>query len=157
LLKDIFIDNDCAKNFANPLDPEYKRLIIWLIAYNPLRLGDNAYLVINQRILNEYNRTSGLATSSTNIIVVIEKLKREGRLEKISNHDIRDFKRQHFTKGVSRRFTCNHADQDNIAAVLISDRKMALSRDKNFLASLQSVPGFITHVARRPQDLQYDV
>lgn len=28
--KDIFIDNNIASKFSNPLDPEYKKLIKWL-------------------------------------------------------------------------------------------------------------------------------
>jgi len=28
--KDIFIDTNIAKNFTNPLDPEYKKLVFWL-------------------------------------------------------------------------------------------------------------------------------
>jgi len=32
--KDIFIDNNIAKNFTNPLDGEYKKLVQWLMRYN---------------------------------------------------------------------------------------------------------------------------
>ena len=34
MLKDLFIDNNVAKNFANPLDPEYKKLIQWLMTFD---------------------------------------------------------------------------------------------------------------------------
>ena len=29
-MKDIFIDNNIAKNFGNPMDEEYQKLIRWL-------------------------------------------------------------------------------------------------------------------------------
>lgn len=47
--KDIFIDNNITKNFANPLDPEYKKLIKWLMAFDEQDKAKNAYLVISNK------------------------------------------------------------------------------------------------------------
>jgi hypothetical protein len=44
-MKDIFIDNSIAKNFANPLDPEYKKLVAWLMRYDQSHKSINAILV----------------------------------------------------------------------------------------------------------------
>ncbi len=154
--KDIFIDNNIAKNFANPLDPEYKKLIRWLIAFEAENQEMNAYLVVSNKLIAEYQRTTGLATSATNITVVINKMTREGRLVKISNQEIKAFKRQYFTKKVRRRLTCNREDQDHIPVVLLSERKYALSLDENFINDLVNFPGFMVTAAKRPQDLPYD-
>ena len=61
--KDLFIDNNIAKNFSNPLDPEYKKLIKWLIEFNsnPKKHDDNAHLVVSQKLIAEYYRTMGHA------------------------------------------------------------------------------------------------
>jgi len=157
--KDIFIDNNIAKNFANPLDPEYKKLIRWLIAYevqNDEKDEKNAYLVVSNKLIAEYQRTTGLSTSATNISVIINKMTREGQLVKISNQDTKAFKRQYFTKKIRRRLTCNREDQDHIPVVLLSERKYALSLDENFISDLVNFPGFIVTAARRPQDLPYN-
>lgn len=154
--KDIFIDNNITKNFANPLDPAYKTLITWLIRFNEQDKRQNAYLVVSNKLLAEYFRTSGHAHSSTNITVIINKLQREGRLIKISNQQIKEFKRKYFTKKVSKKLTCNQEDQEHIPVVLLSDRKYVLSLDKKFCDDLINFPGFIVTAKRRPQDLPYD-
>ena len=154
--KDIFIDNNIAKNFTNPLDPEYKKLIKWLITFDEKRGANNAYLVVSNKLLAEYHRTSGLSYSLTNITIIIGKLQKEGRLIKISNQAIKEFKRKHFSKKVKRKLTCNQEDRDHIPVVLLSDRKYALSLDIKFLYDLENFPGFIVTVARRPQNLPYD-
>lgn len=155
-MKDIFIDNNVAKNFANPLDPEYKRLIAWLIAFNENDIANNAHLVVSDKLLAEYGRTAGFAYSATNITVIIGKLTREGRIVKIGNQKIKEFKRRYFTKTVVRRLTCNREDRNHIPVVLLSHRKYALSRDDNFRNDLESFPGFSVLTAKRPQDLPYD-
>ena len=79
MLKDIFIDNNIAKNFGNPLDIEYKKLQNWLVD-NP-----NAYLVVSNKLLAEYYRSVGQSYYKNSIPSIIDKLTREGRLIKISN------------------------------------------------------------------------
>ncbi len=71
--KDIFIDNNIAKNFANPADAEYKKLIKWLLKYDKStdKKEENAYLVISQKIRNEYLEGSNSAKSNSNIIVIV--------------------------------------------------------------------------------------
>jgi len=49
--KDIFIDNNVAKNFSNPADPEYKKLIKWLVKFDKsIDIEENAHLVLSQKI-----------------------------------------------------------------------------------------------------------
>jgi len=154
--KDIFIDNNIGKNFANPLDPEYKNLIQWLMAFNPNNAGKNAYLMVSNKLIAEYQRTSGSASSLTNITVIISKMTQEGRLVKISNEQIKDFKRKYFKKKVVRNFTCNKEDHDHIPVVLLSDRKYALSLDDKFISDLIKFPGFVVLAAERPEKLPYN-
>ena len=154
--KDIFIDNNVAKNFSNPVDPEYKKLIQWLIANKVDQRGKNAHLVISNKLIAEYKRTSRDAFSLTNIVVIIDKLTREGRLIKISNQEIKSFKQKYFTKRVEKKLMCNQEDRDHIPVVLLSYRKYALSLDDKFLYDLKNFPGFTVLAEKRPEDLPYD-
>lgn len=154
--KDIFIDNNVTKNFANPLDPEYKKLIQWLIAFNPNDEAENAYLTVSNKLIAEYMRTSGSASSLTNITVIINKMTKEGRLVKVSNEEIKDFKRKYFKKKIIRNFTCNKEDQEHIPVVLLSHRKYALSLDDKFINDLINFPGFAVLAAKRPENLPYN-
>jgi len=154
--KDIFIDNNIGKNFANPLDPEYKNLIQWLMAFNPNNAGKNAYLMVSNKLIAEYQRTSGSASSLTNITVIISKMTQEGRLVKITNEQIKDFKLKYFKKKVVRNFTCNKEDHDHIPVVLLSERKYALSLDDKFISDLIKFPGFVVLAAERPEKLPYN-
>jgi len=154
--KDIFIDNNITKNFANPLDSEYKKLIQWLMAYNAENNTKNAYLVLSNKLIAEYQRTAGLSASATNITIIIAKMTREGRLVKITNEQIKEFKREYFTKKVERNLTCNKEDRDHIPVVLLSERKYSLSFDENFVNDLLDFPGFVVVAAKRAQDIPYD-
>lgn len=155
-MKDIFIDNNIAKNFANPLDPEYKKLVEWLRKYDESAKSRNAILVICNKLLAEYGRTSSGSVSPTNIWVIVDKLLRENRLNKIRNFMIVEFKRAHFKRGIVRRFRCNSDDRDYIAVVLLSYRKYAITRDFNFKHDLENFPGFTVRVGMKPQELPYD-
>ena len=150
MLKDIFIDNNIAKNFGNPLDIEYKKLQNWLVD-NP-----NAYLVVSNKLLAEYYRSVGQSYYQNSIPSIIDKLTREGRLIKISNEQIKEFKRQYFTNKVKKNFTCNKEDQEHIPVVLLSDRKYVLTLDQKFIDDLLNFPGFRVIVCDKPQDLPYD-
>jgi hypothetical protein len=150
MLKDIFIDNNIAKNFCNPLDPEYKNLIKWLIS------DSTAYLVVSQKLLVEYVGSTGQSSSLTNITVIIDRLTRDGRIIKISNEEIKEFKRQNFTSKIVKKFTCNKEDQEHIPVVLLSYRKYVLTLDQKFTFDLLNFPGFKVIICDKPQDLPYD-
>lgn len=155
-MKDIFIDNSIAKNFANPLDPEYKKLVSWLLNYSYSDPLGNAFLVVCNKLLMEYGRTSSNSKSRTNILAIVDKLLREGRLNKIQNSEIKDFKQKHFKPKVVRCLTCNNADRDFIPVVLLSHRKYALVADYAFRNDLIKFPGFVVCAERRPEDIPYD-
>lgn len=154
--KDIFIDNNIAKNFTNPMDDEYIKLVQWLIKYNTQNLSENSYLVVSNKLLGEYGRTSSTGFTATSIPVIIDKLTREGRLMKVTNTEIKEFQREYFTKKILKNLRSNKNDHDHIPVVLLSDRKYALSRDENFIYDLVHFPGFKARVEKRPGNLPYD-
>jgi uncharacterized membrane protein len=99
--KDIFIDNNIASRFKNPADPEYIKLRNWLMLYREIKEGEedtNAHLVVSNKLLNEYSRSNQNIKDGQNIILIIGRLQREGRLIKIDNQAIKDFQQEHFTK-----------------------------------------------------------
>jgi hypothetical protein len=154
--KDIFIDNNIAKNFSNPMDVEYKKLILWLMKYNPGNLVENAYLAVSNKLLAEYYRTAVFASSGSSIPIIIDKLTREGRLVKIKNAAIKEFQRQHFTKKIDKNLRSNKEDHDHIPVVLLSARKYALSLDDDFVYDLVHFPGFKARAEKRPENLPFD-
>jgi hypothetical protein len=157
MTKDIFIDNNVAKNFANPMDKEYKKLVSWLQQYKPVPSPDhsNAHLVVSTKLIREYIASSGGANAATSIPALIAQLQKEGRLIRISNEDIKTFQNKYFSPKVLKVLKCNHRDRDHIPAVLLSHRKYALTIDDNFGNDLLRFPGFKPTVAKRPENIPY--
>lgn len=153
--RDIFIDNDVAKNFSNPADPEYKRLIVWLKTNNKTHPDLSAFLVVSHKLIVEYIASTGQSPSNTCIPALIDLLSREGRLVRIEKKQLELFKRKHFKTRVKNSLLSNHKDHDHIPVVLLSDRKYALSLDNNFITDLLNFPGFTVRVEKRPEDLPY--
>lgn len=158
LKKDIFINNNIAKNFSNPLDPEYKKLIKWLMEFssNPQNHHNNAYLVVSKKLLAEYYRTMGHAASGNNIAVIINLLNQQGRLIQISNDQIKEFKQKHFIRKIEKCLVSNKEDREHIPVVLLSERRYALTLDEKFTTDLIGFPSFIVTVGKKPTDTPYD-
>jgi hypothetical protein len=154
-MKDLFIDNNIAKNFSYPVDTEYKKLISWLMKNDKSQPNQNAYLVLSKKIINEYNRSSAQSYSNTCMPVIVDKLIKEGRKNFIKNDQIKNFRRKYFTKRITNKLKSNQIDWDHIPTVLLSDRKYALSLDDNFINDLRNFPGFTVQVEKRPEDLPY--
>jgi len=155
---DIFIDNNIASRFTRPADPEYKKLIEWLMNNRKNEEGDEddrAYLVVSQKLLSEYYRSCRNDFGKTSIPMIVDKLTKEGRLVKITNQMIKDFKDTHFTNAVVRNLRSNIEDRDHIPVVLLSERKFALTYDINFTYDLEHFPGFTVTVKSRPEDIDY--
>ncbi len=156
-MKDIFIDTNIVKNFNNPLDPEYKKLITWLQHTKgpTIPKEEQAHLVISQKLLNEYNRSCGTQLGATNILILIALLQREGRLNNINQKLVDDFRQRHFTARIESKLQCNNEDRKLIPVVLLSHRKMALTLDQNFSKDLFAFRGYTPTVASRPEKLPY--
>ncbi len=151
--KDIFIDNNTTQYFSNPIDKGYSKLIDWIRTYNENE-EDDAYLIISPYLLKEYNESNRYPNSRTNIVQIIADLTRQERLIHFTKKQIEDFQKQNFSKKILKKLlTRNTKDFNHIPIVLMSDRKMALTEDKNFTLDLKH---FDASVAEKPEDLFYD-
>lgn len=142
--KDVFVDNNVAKNFCNPVDPHYKDFIKWIL--------EEGHLVVTNKIIAEYVSSTGGAQSSTNIGVIIARLMRDGRLIKFSKGQLDNFG---FSKRIERALRSNPKDHPHIKAVLLSNRKLALSLDENFRYDLNNFPGHRAIARARPEEMPY--
>ena len=152
-MKDIFIDNCVAVKFSNPVDDSYKELIKWLMEYN--QNENDAYLAVSQYLLNEYYASFQNCVKTTSIPIIIDKLQREGRLNKISKKEISNFQKKYFTKTVKKNLRSNEKDQKHIPVVFLSKRKLALTTDINFTYDLKNFNGFSCSVEDNPAKLDY--
>ncbi len=147
--KDIFIDNNIAKNFCAPADPNYIELISWL------KECEDAHLVVSKKLVKEYYDSNKGATSNTSILLIIQLLERNDRLINISKAEIDNFQSSFFTKTVEKKLRSNAEDRNHIPVVLLSERKMALTLDANFRYDLENFPGFTVIVSDRPEAIGY--
>ncbi len=157
--KDIFIDNNIANKFSNPQDKEYRKLTEWLLKFDQLDTEnkDNyAHLVVSKKLLVEYIRSNQNAFGGTSIPIIVAELQKQGRLIIKSSTEIKEFKDKFFTKTVEKKLKCNNEDRELIPVVLLSDRKYALSLDRNFSYDLKNFKGFKVIIEKRPQDLNYE-
>ena len=153
--KDIFIDNNIASRyFSNPVDAEHSKLVDWLRTFNEDEDTD-AYLLISPYLMREYHESNRNATSTTNIVQIIGDLTKQERLVNFTKKEIEAFQNQHYSKKVMKRLLSNNKDRNHIPVVLLSDRKMALSEDDNFLHDLYEFSGFEPVTAKRPENLNY--
>jgi hypothetical protein len=154
-MKDIFIDNDVAtKHFSNPIDEDYKKLIDWLKTFNN-DVENDAHLVLSSFLHREYIESNRNPNSQTNIVAIINEMVINDRINRVKNQDIKSFQTEHFTKKVLKNMTSNAKDRNHIPAVLLSNRKMALSEDSRFLNDLIQIKGFKPKVAFRPENIDY--
>ena len=157
--KDIFIDTNIVKNFKNPADPEYIKLIKWLLSYQKVEEGEedtiNAHLVVSKKLLGEYNRSNYDSRSNQNITTIISILTKQGRLLPKSNQEINVFKTKYFTKRIVNKLTCNIEDREHIPIILLSDRRYALAIDGPFVNDLLNFPKFQVLACKRPEEMPY--
>ena len=152
-MKDIFIDTNIAKSFASPISSHYKMLIQWLITYN--NDSDDAFLVLSKKLYNEYVDSCKNCIKPNCIVLIVEKLRREGRLNNFSNKQIKQFSNTYFRPVVLRNLRSNQKDRYHIQIVLLSSRKIALTKDVNFTYDLTHFPRFRATVADCPSKISY--
>ncbi len=118
-MKDIYIDNSTLQKFKNGVSDEHWELGQWLIT--------EGWLVWTAKIAREYLRSTRGARADENLLLLaVDHLTASGRLNTISNSALKNFS---FPKKEYRRMRCNSEDHDNVKAVLISSRKLALTND----------------------------
>jgi len=156
-MKDIFIDSNLIKNFTNPMDIEYIKLIEWLKKNNERDKSKNAYLVTSKKLIIEYFNTCREAYSDTCIYVIIDLLQKQDRLNPFSTDEINEFKRKHFKKHILNNLRSNYKDKMYfLPLIMMSDRKYALVIDDNFYLDINNFPGFRARAEKRPEKLPYD-
>ncbi len=141
---DIFVDNNVAKNFCNPVDLNYKDFIKWLF--------EEGHLVVTNKIIHEYVSSTGGSPSPTNMVMIIDRLTRDGRLVKFSRQQLDEFV---FGRRIEGALRSNRKDHPHIKAVLLSNRQLALSLDDNFRYDLNNFPGHRAVARERPEQLNY--
>lgn len=157
VFNDIFIDTDAATKFANPPDNHYKRLIKWLLDYDGVQPSRSAYLAICKKLLGEYNCIIGTSVGYTNTIgIIIDICTRQGRFNFISNNQIKTFRRRYFKERIVKSLGSNKKDHDYIAVIMLSDRKYALTLDKELCKDINNFPGFSAIASNRPQGIPFD-
>lgn len=161
-MKDIFIDNNIAKNFATPLDKNYKDLITWIKNYDeelvkkePNRKIEFAHLVVSQKLLVEYTKSSKDSSKPNAIPSIINLLTQQGRLIKKSKTEINNLTSSKFSKKIIKNLLSNIEDHCHIATVLLSERKLCLTYDENLTKDLLNFPGHNITVEKRPEKLNY--
>lgn len=141
-MKDIFIDTNIAKNFTNPLDPEYKKLIQWL--------KEEGVWIINQKLLVEYGRTN------QNIAVLINELSKKGRLRKFEKTELEAIK---FTKTFEKKLHSNGEDWVHLKTIWLSVRKIGIIIDEGLRKDVNQSPrqdGVQPTAVSRPEQIDYE-
>lgn len=127
MMRDILIDVNAAKNFCNPLDPEYKALLKWL--------KSEGALVVTKALLVRYVASTGASCSLTNVVAIVAFLQAAGRLNQVSKTQLRAFQfPRSFEPGSNRE------DHDLIKAVMLSYRRLALTLDHKFHDDVNACP-----------------
>jgi hypothetical protein len=152
-MKDIFIDNNIAKDFATPITPAYKKLIEWVLAYN--QNTDDAHLVLSQKLMKEYIASSQNCLKSTAIAIIVTKLTKEGRINSFTNKQIDNFISTYYKPKILKKLLSNHEDRLHIPIVLLSNRKLALTKDANFTTDLLNFPKHTVIVSDCPSKIDY--
>lgn len=147
MIKDLFVDNNVAKNFKNPADPQYEKLIQWL--YN------EGHLVLSQKLLKEYH-DSNRGNYGQSILSIIARLTKDERIVMISNEQL---KALNFPKKLDEK--CQRLDKDywHLKAILLSNRKMTLIIDQRFRDAVNSHPkfdGVQAYAVARPEEIDYE-
>lgn len=139
--KDIFIDTNIAKNFKNPADPEYKKLLAWLFR--------EGVWVVNQKLLVEYGNTN------QTILVLINELQKQGRIKKFKTSELDKFL---FEKSFEKRLISNKKDWIHLKTIWLSTRKIGITIDSGLRNDVKNSPlqnGIQPRAVSRPQDIDY--
>jgi hypothetical protein len=159
-MKDIFVDAQIANLFAEPPNEHYVKFICWLTGKKEENYAGEGYLVLSNKLINEYIGGCRLSSKETSIGAIIDLLIKKNRYNKFSAKEIKDFQSKHFSKKLWNELKSKRSgscDPDHIAIVLLSSRKMALSQDENLIHDLLNFPKFKKKVVvgRSPEKVPY--
>jgi len=147
MYKDILVDNDAAINFTNPINNHYKKFYKWLFI--------EGSLAVCNKLIQQYNSTLRNVNSDTNIVIIIQKLERDKRLNKISNSCLKKLRiKKHILKKLKAK-----NDLHILKTVLLSDRKYAITEDINLIHDINYYPlfeGCRAMAFKCPSELEYE-
>ncbi len=127
---DLFVDSNVSGHFAKPVRTDYKTLIEWL--------HDEGCLVVCPSLIREYHDAVRGSSVPTTLVAIVNRLQRDDRLRRFSKKELQAFPlREH----VRRQLRSNRADHDLIKVVMLSDRKLALSKDRKLAQDINDFPG----------------
>jgi len=133
MYKDILIDNDAAMNFINPMNEHYKEFYKWLFA--------EGSLAVCNKLIQQYEtslRNAVTDGTDSNVVVILEKQRRDNRLNKISNDCLKKFIiKKHRLKKLKAK-----NDLPIFKTVLLSDRKYAITEDKKLMNDINRYPSY---------------
>lgn len=141
---DLFVDSNLSGHFARPVKPKYRQLIRWLMK--------EGCLVVCRSLVREYVTAVRGAESQTTLPAIVNRLQRDGRLTHFSKNELQAFR---IKPSAQRRLRSNRADHDFIKIVLLSDRKIGLSKDRNLARDINDFPGYEAQVASTPSKIDY--
>ncbi len=142
-MKDIFIDNEVAILFANTKDEHLLCLIKWLLHKDEENPENNAFLAISNSLRTEYLRSNKDSKKEFSISTIFYTLQQQGRLNGKNNYDIAAFQRTYFSKKIWKNLKSkrqNSDDTSHIALIFLSERRLALIEDNNFIHDVINFP-----------------
>jgi hypothetical protein len=152
-MKDIFIDNNIAKDFSTPINPNYKDLIKWVLTFNDT--DNDAYLVLSKKLLTEYVASAQNCIKSTSMPIIIDKLTKEGMINSFTNDEMKAFISKTFKAKIVKKLRSNNKDRFHIPIVLLSNRKIVITKDINFTSDLVNFPKYTVQVSSCPSLINY--
>lgn len=141
---DLFVDSNLSGHFCRPIDKAYENLIQWLLA--------EGQLIVCPSLIREYHDAVRGSDRPTSLVVLIGYLQREGRLKQCTNRELSSFV---IPKHRRKRLLSNRRDHDFLKVILLSDRKLGLSEDRNLRRDVNGYPGYTACVGAHPSEVEY--
>ena len=141
---DLFVDSNLSQFFCRPIDQAYKRLITWLCT--------EGRLVVCQTLVAEYHDAVRGSDRATALVVIVDRLQRDGRLRFFKKGEMQAFR---IKANRRKRLRSNRRDHDYLKIVLLSDRKIGLSDDKDLRYDINNYPGYAAVAAGHPSEVDY--
>ena len=142
-MKDIVIDTSAIGCFENPPDKEFKLFLTWIETEGAMTVS--IPILMEMKCAIQSSKNSFLST-------IINILLSDGRLYVKKEPEINSFD---FTRSRLREFRSNKKDWVHIKLVMISGRKLCLSKDRNLRHDINLYRIHGAHAAEHPKDLAY--
>jgi hypothetical protein len=136
MVKDIFVDTNVIAKYPKNGDKHLVTFFRWLHA--------RGILVVSTFLLKEY---SGIGSSD--VAVLLDYLRTQSRLKKFKPSDIDKVKDSSFS------YTCNRKDWSHVKLVMLSQRRLAVAGDVNFVNDVNRFPRYKAIAVLCPSKCSY--